>query len=177
MADARLVRAERRAICITQTVPVGAAGARRSPSPMVKAATSPESQEKQGSFQPRTEHVDGRTATPSLARPSGSASHARPEMPLGRRMLAMATELLSYWPAPDRHDDWLHRIEELIAAAGDSAALSCSLRPQPSMTNNEEQHASPPPGVLQPPSPRRKRDPALGLVNPWRGPEMEKAAR
>ncbi|KAI4987598.1 hypothetical protein ZWY2020_020398 [Hordeum vulgare] len=94
---------------------------------MVNATTGPEVQEQQGSSQPVTEQVDGRTTTPSLAKPSGSASRARPEMPIGRRALAMVTELLRYRPAPDRHDDWLQRIEELVAAAGDSAALYCSL--------------------------------------------------
>ncbi|KAE8784150.1 hypothetical protein D1007_42322 [Hordeum vulgare] len=117
MADARRVRAERRTTCITHTTPVGAVGARRSPSPVVNAATSPEIQEQQGSSQPVTEPVDARTASPSLARPSGSASRAPPEMPHGHRALAMATKLLRYRPAPDRHDDWLHRIEELITAA------------------------------------------------------------
>ncbi|KAE8771542.1 hypothetical protein D1007_56562 [Hordeum vulgare] len=127
MADVRRVRAECHASHIAQTTLVGAAGTRRSPSPMVNATTGPEVQEQQGSSQPVTEQVDGRTTTTSLAKPSGSASRARPEMPIGRRALAMATELLRYRPAPDRHDDWLQRIEELIAAAGDSAALYCSL--------------------------------------------------
>ncbi|KAE8780165.1 hypothetical protein D1007_46719 [Hordeum vulgare] len=68
MADARRVRAERRAACIAQTAPVGAVGARRSPSPMVNAATGPEARQQQGSSQPPTEQVDGRTATLSLAR-------------------------------------------------------------------------------------------------------------
>ncbi|KAE8780969.1 hypothetical protein D1007_45820 [Hordeum vulgare] len=155
MADARRVRTERRATRIAQTAPVGAADACRSPSPMVNAATSPEAQEQQGSSQPLKEHVEGRTATPSLVRASGSASRARPETPHGGRALAMATELLRYRPAPDRHDDWLKHIKELIAAAGDSAALSCSLRPQPSLTNNEEQDAPPPP-------PQRAADPEPG---------------
>ncbi|KAE8792859.1 hypothetical protein D1007_32549 [Hordeum vulgare] len=123
MANARRVRAERRATRVSQTTPVGAAGARRSPSPVVNATTGPEVQEQQGSSQPVTEQAEGRTATPSLGRPSGSASRARPEMPHGWRTLAMATELLRYRPAPDRHDDLLQRIEELIAAAGDSTTL------------------------------------------------------
>ncbi|KAE8810857.1 hypothetical protein D1007_12353 [Hordeum vulgare] len=105
MADARRVRAERCATRIAQTAHVGAAGAHPSLSPMVNAATGPEVQEQQGSSQLVTEQVDGRTATLSLAWPSGSASHARPEMPHGRRMLAMSTELLHYRPARDRHDD------------------------------------------------------------------------
>ncbi|KAE8784148.1 hypothetical protein D1007_42320 [Hordeum vulgare] len=152
--------------------------ARGSPSPVVNAATGPEVQEQQGSSQPVTELVDGRTATPSLVRPSGSVSRARPEMPHGRCALAMATELLCYPPAPDRHDDWLHRIEEFITAAGDSTTLSCSLRPQPSLANNEEQDVPPHPhGMLRTPSPSRKRDPAPGLVNPGRVPEMKRAAR
>ena len=50
-------------------------------------------------------------------------------MPHDRRALAMATELLRYRPALDRHDDWLQRIEELISTVADSAALSGSLRP------------------------------------------------
>ncbi|KAE8797378.1 hypothetical protein D1007_27486 [Hordeum vulgare] len=94
---------------------------------MVNAASGLEVQEQQGSSQPVTEPVDVRTATPSLARPSGSASRARPEVPHGWRVLAMATELLRYRPAPDRHDEWLQRIKELITTSGDSAALSCSL--------------------------------------------------
>ncbi|KAE8803025.1 hypothetical protein D1007_21230 [Hordeum vulgare] len=112
---------------------------------MVNIATIPEAQEQKGSSQPPTEHVDGRAATPSLVRPSGSASRARSEMPHGCRALAMDSELLRNRPAPDRHEQWLHRIEELITGAGDSVALSCSLQPQPSLTNNEEQDAPPPP--------------------------------
>ncbi|KAE8780203.1 hypothetical protein D1007_46693 [Hordeum vulgare] len=141
MANARRVRAERRVTSIAHTAPIGAVGARRSPSPVGNASTSPEVQEEQGSSEP----VDDQTATPSLARPSGSASHAGKEMPHGRRALSMATELLRYWLALDRHEDWLHRIEELIAAAGDSAALSCSLRPQSYLANKEEQDVPPPP--------------------------------
>ncbi|KAE8773135.1 hypothetical protein D1007_54757 [Hordeum vulgare] len=152
MANARLVRAERCATRITQTAPVGAAGARRSPSPMVNTATSLEAQEPQGSSQSATEPVDGRTATPSLARTSGSASCAREKVPHGRRALAMAMELLRYWPAPNRHNDWLQRIDDLIAVADDSPALSSSLRHEPSLANNEEQDAPPPP-------PRRVADP------------------
>ncbi|KAE8791804.1 hypothetical protein D1007_33695 [Hordeum vulgare] len=76
MADARRVHTERRATLITQTALVGAAAARRSPSPMVDAATGPEAQEQQGSSQPATKPINGRTTTPSLARPSGSASRA-----------------------------------------------------------------------------------------------------
>ncbi|KAE8819127.1 hypothetical protein D1007_03114 [Hordeum vulgare] len=95
----------RRATRIAQTAPVDAVGTRRSPSPVVNAATGPEAQEQHGSSQPTTEPADGRTAMPSLATPSGSASRARPERPHGRRALAMATELLRYRPAPDRHDD------------------------------------------------------------------------
>ncbi|KAE8794417.1 hypothetical protein D1007_30863 [Hordeum vulgare] len=73
-------------------------------------------------------------------------------MPHGRRALAVATELLGYRPAPDHHDDWLQRIEELIAAAGDSVVLSYSLLPRPSLANNEELDGPRPP-------PRRVTDP------------------
>ncbi|KAE8787669.1 hypothetical protein D1007_38372 [Hordeum vulgare] len=136
MADARRVCAERRATRIAQTAHVSVTDARRSPSPVVKAANGPEAQEKQGSSQPPTEHVDNRTAIPSLVGPSGWASRTQPELPHGHHALAMAIELLRYQPARDRHDDWLHHIKQLIAVAGDSATLSCSLRPQPSLTNN-----------------------------------------
>ncbi|KAE8772849.1 hypothetical protein D1007_55110 [Hordeum vulgare] len=105
MADARRVRAERRATCIAQTAPFGSSGVRRSPSPVVNAATGPEGQEQHGSSHPMTKPVDGRTATPSLARPSGLALRARPEVPHGRHALAMATEMLHYRRAPDRHGD------------------------------------------------------------------------
>ncbi|KAE8787746.1 hypothetical protein D1007_38211 [Hordeum vulgare] len=105
----------------------------------------PKAQEQQGSSQPATEHCDGRTATPSLLRASGATSHARPEMPHGRRALAMATEQLRYRSAPDRHHDWLQHIEELVATAGDSTMLSCSFQPQPSQVNDEEWDALPPP--------------------------------
>ncbi|KAE8809627.1 hypothetical protein D1007_13794 [Hordeum vulgare] len=105
---------------------------------MVNAATGPEVQEQQGSSQPATEHPDGRTATPLLVRTSGLASHARPEVPHGRRELALATELLRYTPAMDCHNDCLECIEELVAAADDSATLSCSIRPEPSQENDEE---------------------------------------
>ncbi|KAE8811570.1 hypothetical protein D1007_11629 [Hordeum vulgare] len=155
MVDACRVHVERRATRIAQTAPVGAADPCRSPSPMVNAATGLEGKDQEGSSQPATDPVDGHTATSSLARPSGSAWGARPEMPYGHSTLAMATELLRYRPAPDRHGDSLHRIEELIAAAGDSTALSCSLRPQLSLVNKEEQDAPPPP-------PRRVEDPEPG---------------
>ncbi|KAE8806756.1 hypothetical protein D1007_17116 [Hordeum vulgare] len=106
MADARCVCTERRATRIAQTTPVGAASPHRSPSPVVNDATGPEAHEQHGSAQPATEPINGRTATPSLARPFGSGSHARLEMPYGHRALAIATDLLRYRPGPDRHDDW-----------------------------------------------------------------------
>ncbi|KAE8794165.1 Polypyrimidine tract-binding protein-like protein 1 [Hordeum vulgare] len=177
VAPVRFTYLECRATRIAQTAPVSAVGARRSPSPMVNAATGLEAQEQQGSSQPATEPIDGRTATPLLARPSGSASRARLEMPHGRRALAMATELLRYRPAPDHQDDWCYHIEELIAAACNSAALSCSLRPQPSLAN-EEQDAPPHlSGVSRTSSPGRKCDPAPGLVKPGWGPGMKQVAR
>ncbi|KAE8772354.1 hypothetical protein D1007_55651 [Hordeum vulgare] len=111
MPDARRARAERRATRVAQTASVDPVDTRRSPSPMVNVATGPDAQEQQGSSQPAIEHPDGRTAIPSLVWASGFASGARPEMPHGRHALSMATELLSYRPAPDRHNDWLQRIE------------------------------------------------------------------
>ncbi|KAE8808456.1 hypothetical protein D1007_15010 [Hordeum vulgare] len=145
MADARQARAERRTTRVSQTAPVGPAGTRRSPSPMVNAATGPDAQEQQDSSQPVTKHPDSRTATQSLVRASGSALRAQPEMPHGRCTLAMATELLRYRPDPDCHNNWLQRIEKRVAASGDSATLSCSFRAQPSGVNDEEQDAPPPP--------------------------------
>ncbi|KAE8767561.1 hypothetical protein D1007_61055 [Hordeum vulgare] len=136
MANARRACVERRATRIAHTAPAGPARAHRSPSPVVNAATGPDAQEQQGSSQTATEQPDGRTATPSLVRASGSASRARPEMTHGRRTLAMDAVLLRYRPAPDRHKDWLQRVEELIAAVGDPVTLSCSFRPQPSLTND-----------------------------------------
>ncbi|KAE8797593.1 hypothetical protein D1007_27248 [Hordeum vulgare] len=125
MADACRARAERRAARIAQTAPAGPAGAHRSPSPVMNAATGPDAQEQQGSSLPVTEHRYSRTATPSLVRGSRATLHARADMSHGRRVLAMATELLRYRPAPDHHHDWLQRIEEHVAAAGDSTSLSC----------------------------------------------------
>ncbi|KAE8806331.1 hypothetical protein D1007_17486 [Hordeum vulgare] len=124
MADGRRARAEHRATRVTQTTTVGAAGARRSPLSVVNAASGLKVQEQQGSSQPVTEQADGRSTTPSLLRASRSVSRARPEVPHGRCTLAMATELLRYQPAPDRQNDSLQHIEELVAAAGDSAVLS-----------------------------------------------------
>ncbi|KAE8803663.1 hypothetical protein D1007_20434 [Hordeum vulgare] len=118
MADARQARAERRATHVAQTAPVGPTGTCRPPSPMVNTATGPDAEEQQGSSQPATEQPDGRTATPSLVRAFGSASRTRPKMSHGRRALAMAAELLRYRPTLDRHNDWLQRIEELVAAVG-----------------------------------------------------------
>ncbi|KAE8791471.1 hypothetical protein D1007_34111 [Hordeum vulgare] len=111
MADARRARAKHRATRVAHTMQAGPAGTHRSPSLVVNAATGLDTQEQQGSSQPATEQADGRTATLSLVRASGSASRARTEMPHGRGALAMATELLRYRPAPDRHNDWLQRIE------------------------------------------------------------------
>ncbi|KAE8783127.1 hypothetical protein D1007_43457 [Hordeum vulgare] len=105
--------------------PVGPAGMCRSPSPMANVAMVPDAQEEQGSSQPATEQTDGRNATPSLVRASGSATRARPEMPHGRHALALATELLPYRPAPKRHNNRLQRIEEVVFAAGDPATFSC----------------------------------------------------
>ncbi|KAE8817894.1 hypothetical protein D1007_04242 [Hordeum vulgare] len=149
-------------------------GACRSPSPVVSAATGPDAQEQQGSSQPNNEQADGRTATPSLVRASGSASHARPKMPHGRRTLAMATRLLRYRPAPDHHHDWLQRIEETVAAAGDSAAFSFSLQPQPSLANGEEQDTPPrPPRHGTNPEPRQKARPCIRPHEPRAGPRDE----
>ncbi|KAE8775650.1 hypothetical protein D1007_51820 [Hordeum vulgare] len=105
MADAIQVHAEHRATRVAQTTPVGPVGARRSPSPLVNVATGSDAPEQQGSSQPATERPDGFTATPSRVQSSRSASRAQPEMPHGWCMLAMATELLRYQPAPDRHND------------------------------------------------------------------------
>ncbi|KAE8815686.1 hypothetical protein D1007_06874 [Hordeum vulgare] len=127
MADAFRARAERGATRIAQTAPVDPVGAGRSPSPVVNAATDPDAQEQQGSSKSTTEQANGSTATPLLLWASGSASRARPERPHGQHTLSMAAELLRYRPAPGRHNGWLQRIEELVAAAGDSAAFSCSL--------------------------------------------------
>ncbi|KAE8774572.1 hypothetical protein D1007_53025 [Hordeum vulgare] len=143
MVEACRARTEYRATCVAQMASLGPAGACRSPSPVVNAATGPEAQEHQVSSQPATEHPDGRTSTPSLVLASGLASRTRPEMPHGRHALAMATELLRYRPAPDRHNDWLQRIEELVAAASDSLVLSYSFRHEPSQANDEEQDAPP----------------------------------
>ncbi|KAE8790483.1 hypothetical protein D1007_35135 [Hordeum vulgare] len=160
MADARRARAERCATRVAQTAPAGPASARRSPLPVVNAPTGLDAQEQQGSSQQATEHPNGRTATPSLVRASGSASRARPEMPHGRRALAMFIELLHYRPAADRHNDWLQRIEELVAAAGDSMALSSLFRHQPSLVNDEEQDAPPlPPRHDARPEPRQEARP------------------
>ncbi|KAE8775610.1 hypothetical protein D1007_51875 [Hordeum vulgare] len=105
MGDGRPARAERRATRIAKTAHVGAFGTRHSPSPVVNAATGPEVQEQQCSSHPATGKDDGCTATLSLVRPSGSVSRARAKMPHSLRAVSMATELLRYGPARDRHDD------------------------------------------------------------------------
>ncbi|KAE8779401.1 hypothetical protein D1007_47614 [Hordeum vulgare] len=145
MADPRRARVEHCATRVAQTVYAGPTGACRSPSPMVNAATGPDDQEQEGSSQPATEQPDGCTATPSLVLASRSASRARPEMLHGRRALAMDTELLRYRLAPNHHNEWLQCIEELVVAAGDSAALYLSFRPQSSLANDDEQDVPPPP--------------------------------
>ncbi|KAE8819362.1 hypothetical protein D1007_02864 [Hordeum vulgare] len=170
MADAHRARVEHRTTRVAQTAPAGPTGVRWTPSPVVNAATGPVAQEQQGSSQPATEHPDGRTATPWLVRASGSASHARPEMTHGQCALAMATELFRYRPTPDRHNDWLQRIDELVAPAGDSMVLSCLFRPQLSLANDEEHDAPPPP-------PRCDARPATDLASPGRGQETKQAVR
>ncbi|KAE8806759.1 hypothetical protein D1007_17121 [Hordeum vulgare] len=151
MADARRARAEQRATRVAQTAPTGPAGVHRSSSPVVNAATDPDSHKQQGSSQAATELANVLTATPSLVRASGSASRARTEMPHDRSMLTMATELLRYRPAPDRHNDCLQRSEELIVP--------------------------PPPRMARTQSPGRKRVPVTGLANPGKGREMKLAVR
>ncbi|KAE8784010.1 hypothetical protein D1007_42486 [Hordeum vulgare] len=107
MDDARRARPERCATRVAQTAPAGLAGMHRSPSRVVNAAMGPDAQEQPGTCQPATEQADGHTATPSLVRASGSVSRARPEMSHGRHAFAMATKLLRYRPAPNRHNDSL----------------------------------------------------------------------
>ncbi|KAE8772114.1 hypothetical protein D1007_55919 [Hordeum vulgare] len=90
----------------------------------------------------------------------------------------MATELLCYRPAPYSHNESLQRIEELVAAAGDSTVFSCLFRPQPSLANDEEQEAPPHLcGMARTSSLGRKRIPTTGLVNQGWGQEMKQAVR
>ena len=65
MADARRVRAERRASCIAQTVPVGRGVHRHSASSADNAAIDPASHEQQDSSMNPLMKLDGRTATAS----------------------------------------------------------------------------------------------------------------
>ncbi|KAI5007467.1 hypothetical protein ZWY2020_051026 [Hordeum vulgare] len=90
----------------------------------------------------------------------------------------MATNLLRYRPTPNRHDDWLHQIEELIAAAVESAALSCSVRPQPSLANNEEPDVPPPPlRRVKDPEPRQEARPRARPREPRAGSGDEVSCR
>ncbi|KAE8783240.1 hypothetical protein D1007_43334 [Hordeum vulgare] len=123
MADARRARAERRATRIAHTTSVGPTGVRRSPSPIENAATGPDVQNSKAPPSRLPSTPTAAPPLPSLVWASGSASRTRPEMLHGRRALAMATELLHYRSVPNRHNNWLQHIEELVAAAGDSAAL------------------------------------------------------
>ncbi|KAE8772545.1 hypothetical protein D1007_55462 [Hordeum vulgare] len=178
MADARRARAERRATRIAQTAPVGPAGAPRSPSPMVNAATGPDAQEQQGSSQPVTEHPDDRTATPPLVRASGSASNARSEVSQGRRMLAMATELLFYrppWTATTTRSSASRSSSPLPATPQRSPVRFDSNSPKQTTRNKmpHPHHC----GVTCAPSPSRKRVPVADLAIPRRGQETKRAVR
>ncbi|KAE8802887.1 hypothetical protein D1007_21321 [Hordeum vulgare] len=169
MADARRARAECHATRVAQTTPAGPAGARRSLSPVMNAATGPDVMDQQGSSQSATKHPDGRTATPSLVWASGSASRSRPEMPHDRRPLAMAIELLRYRPVPDCHNDWLQRIAELVTVACDSAALSW----RTARNKTRHPHLC---GVTCVPSPGKNRVPATDLASLGRVQETKQAA-
>ncbi|KAE8803901.1 hypothetical protein D1007_20161 [Hordeum vulgare] len=145
---------------------------------MANTATGPDTQEQQRSSQPATEQADGRTATPSLVRSSRSASRTRSEMPHGRRGLAMATELLRYQPAPDYHNDWLQRIEELVALQVIPWCSPAHFDPnRPSRTTRRNTRHPDLSSVARNPSLGRKRIPATGLANPGRGQDMKQAVR
>ncbi|KAE8806749.1 hypothetical protein D1007_17109 [Hordeum vulgare] len=96
MADTHRARAERRATRVAHMALTSPVGAHQSPSLVVNAATGTDTQYQEGSSKPTTEQADARSATPSLVRASTSTSRAGPEMPYGRRTLAMAIELLRY---------------------------------------------------------------------------------
>src|SRR3954467_3725690 len=87
---------------------------------------------------------DGRTATPSLT-PAGSSSRTLRAPLEARAALIAANELLRYRPVDDVYEEWLHRVAELVRAAGGSPPPSVPRRRPPPRAGNEA------PGAYQPP--------------------------
>src|SRR4051812_26720976 len=119
MSGSRRARAERRAAIasrVAQTAPVGG-HPRRSPSPVVNAATGPAGNEQQASSQHPSVRQDGRTATPSLT-PAGSSSRAHRAPLEARAALIASNELLRYCRVDDVYEEWLDCVAELVHAAG-----------------------------------------------------------
>ena len=163
MADARRVRAERRAAHaarVAQTAPPGDGNPRRSPSPAADAATGPVIHEQQDSSLPLPSRRDGHTATPSPIPAAASSSHARRGPANSQAALLMARELLRYRPADDLYEEWLDRIAELVSAAGEAPASSRSLPPPPPRAGDPAHGVPLPPlGRDVIPEPRREAPP------------------
>nr|XP_020187639.1 transcriptional regulatory protein AlgP-like [Aegilops tauschii subsp. strangulata] len=108
MANARRVRAERRAVLavrVAQTAPTGDGAPRRSPSPAANAATGPAAHEQQASSMQPSVRRDGCTTTLSLTPAAASSSHARSGPANAQAALLMARELLRYRPIEDLYED------------------------------------------------------------------------
>lgn len=148
MADARRVRAESRATltaCITQTAPAGDGAPRRSPSPVANTATGPTAHEQQASPLQSSVRRDGRIVTPSLTPAAASSSDACRGPVNTHAALLMAHELLRYCPTDDLYEEWLYHITELVSAAGEAPAPSCSLPTPPPLVGDVAYGAPPPP--------------------------------
>ena len=145
MVDTRRACAAYRATNVAQTVPTGNGAPLRPNLPVANAAMDPAVHEQQDSSLPLSVRRECRTATPSPSPAAASCSLVRRGPIYQQPALLMAWELLCYRPTDDLYDEWLHRITELVNAAGEVPAPTHSSRP-PSLMEGNMDH-----GVLAPP--------------------------
>ncbi|KAE8771648.1 hypothetical protein D1007_56463 [Hordeum vulgare] len=126
MADARRVRAERRAVQVMVTASVGP-GTRHHYTGAKTVATDPTTRKLQASFVHHSMQWEGCTAMVS-------SSHACLEKVNVQVVLLMARELLHCRPADAGHYAWMACITQLVTAAGEAQAPSHPLCPHRPVT-------------------------------------------
>ncbi|KAE8769291.1 hypothetical protein D1007_59137 [Hordeum vulgare] len=166
MADARHVRAERRAARVIVTIPPGPCARRHSVGAKA-TATDPASREQQASSVHPSVQQEGRTAM-------ASSSHAHIEWVNTQGALLMVRKLLRYRPAESDYDAWLGRITELVTTTREAHGPSRLFRPlRFVMVRRRREHRRLLPRAVNMPSPNATRARVSCLMNHYHMPKKK----